>query len=165
MSPDKDITFDCDNLRFNYRIVGIGLHKGRVILQQVKGRDWWFMPGGRCALGESAADCLKREMAEELNSEVEIGRLVWVAEGFFHLDSRSYHELSLFFLVTFQENSPVLGIDEMHGIDQGDGNTVDVINKWHRLDKLNEVVLYPEFLRLGLRNIPVATEHVIHGDN
>jgi ADP-ribose pyrophosphatase YjhB (NUDIX family) len=162
MKPDYDITFDVDNLRFRYRIAGIGLHKDKVLLQQVKGLDYWFMPGGRCELGESARDCLKREMGEELNSEVEVGRLVWVAENFFKIDSFSHHELSLFFLVTFPENAPVLKADEILGIDQGGGEIVDVINKWHRLDRLHETMIVPPFLKAGLCNIPAVTAHIVN---
>jgi hypothetical protein len=101
-------------------------------------------------------------MDEELNSEAEIGRLVWVAENFFKMDSRSHHELSLFFLVTFPEHSPVLETEEINGIDEGDGNIVAVINRWHQLDMLNEVILVPPFLKAGLRNMPRTVEHVVN---
>ncbi len=166
MNPDYDIVFDRDNRRFSYRIVGIGLDRGRVLLQQVAGTDWWFMPGGRGTLGEPATECLKREMREELETDVEIGRLVWVVENFFTTDSRSYHELNLFFLINVPDDSPVLKAVEINGTDHAaDGNLVSVVNKWHRLDNLGDVTLYPSFLRAGLRKIPDTTEHIVHRDN
>lgn len=165
MNPGYDIVYDKDNLRFNYRIVGIGLDKGRVLLQQIAGTDWWFLPGGRSILGEPAQVCLKREMREELNTDVEIGRLVWVAENFFTMNSRSCHELSLFFLMEFARNSPLLEAAEIAGID-GDGEeTVSIINKWHRLEDLENVPLYPSFLSAGLNKIPDTTEYIVHRDN
>jgi 8-oxo-dGTP pyrophosphatase MutT (NUDIX family) len=166
MNPDYDIVFDRDNLRFNYRVVGIGLDRGRVLLQQVAGTDWWCMPGGRGTLGEPAGDTLKREMLEELGTDVEIGRLVWVVENFFDMDSRYYHELSLFFLVNFPEDSPVIGLTELQGEDHAiDGGMVSVIYRWHRIEDLEDVPLYPSFLRAGLRKIPDTTEHIVHRDN
>jgi 8-oxo-dGTP pyrophosphatase MutT (NUDIX family) len=165
VNPDYDIVYDRDDLRFSYRVVGIGLDRGRVLLQQIVGTDWWFMPGGRCTLGEPAQDTLKREMLEELNAEVEIGRLVWLVENFFTMDSRSYHELALFFLINFSGDSPVLKAVEMKGTDHGaSGNLVSVLNRWHRLDGLGDVPLYPSFLRAGLRNIPDTTVHILHRD-
>jgi 8-oxo-dGTP pyrophosphatase MutT (NUDIX family) len=164
MNPGHDISFDVADLRFRYRIAGIILDKGRVLLQQVKGQDYWFMPGGRCALGESACECLKREIAEELNTGAQVGRLVWVVEGFFKMDSRNHHELCLLFLVNLPAGSPLLAAAEIDGTDIGDGNFVEVVNKWHRLDKLDEITLVPPFLKAGLRNIPGVTEHIVQRD-
>jgi 8-oxo-dGTP diphosphatase len=36
----------------------------------------WEFPGGKCDPGESHRDCLVRELREELNVTVEVGRLV-----------------------------------------------------------------------------------------
>ncbi len=165
MEPDYDIVFDRDNLRFNYRIAGIGLDRGRVLLQQVQGTDWWFMPGGQGVLGEPAKECLKREMREELDADVEIGRLVWVVENFFKMDSRFYHELSLFFLIEFPVNSAVPEAAEITGEDGVGKEMVSIINKWHRLEDLENVPLYPSFLKTGLKRIPDNTQHIVHRDN
>jgi hypothetical protein len=51
VKPDYDITFDVDNLRFRYRIAGIVLHNGKILLQQVKGLDYWFLPRGKVRAG------------------------------------------------------------------------------------------------------------------
>jgi ADP-ribose pyrophosphatase YjhB (NUDIX family) len=166
MKPDYDIVFDRDKLRFNFRIVGICIDRGRVLLQQVKGTDWWFMPGGRCALDEPARDCLKREMKEELDADAEIGRLVWVVENFFDLNSRSYHELSMFFLVEFVENTRILGENEFTVMDDGAaGGLVPVTSTWHRLEDLENVPLFPAFLRAGLQHLPAGTQHIVQRDN
>jgi ADP-ribose pyrophosphatase YjhB (NUDIX family) len=165
VNPGPDIVFDRDNWRFNHRIVGMALDRGRVLLQQVEGKEWWAMPGGRGTFGEPARECLKREMKEELDADAEIGRLVWVVENFFRMDSRDYHELSLFFLIKFATGSPVLAVDEVTGLDhEASGEMVRVIYRWHRLDDLEKVALFPAFLRTGLQKIPPATEYVVHVD-
>ena len=46
---------------------------GRIVLLQNE-RDEWERPGGRIELGESPAQCLAREIQEELRLEVEVGR-------------------------------------------------------------------------------------------
>jgi 8-oxo-dGTP pyrophosphatase MutT (NUDIX family) len=46
--------------------------EGLVVLM-LNERDEWELPGGRIELGETAADCLAREIAEELDVEIEVG--------------------------------------------------------------------------------------------
>src|SRR5689334_20866446 len=93
------IRFDQGNYRFNYRVVGVAIHDGRVLLHQGEGESFWTLPGGRAELGESAEQTLQREMREELEIEIEIVRLLWVVENFFRFDQKNYHELSLYFLM------------------------------------------------------------------
>lgn len=45
---------------------------GEVVLL-LNEREEWELPGGRIELGESSAECLAREIAEELNVQVEVG--------------------------------------------------------------------------------------------
>lgn len=41
--------------------------QGRVLLVKEAGRDWWDLPGGGLDHGESIAEGLARELAEEVN--------------------------------------------------------------------------------------------------
>lgn len=71
------ITFDEDNIRFTNRVVGIAYDGDRVLLHRAVADDFWALPGGRAELLEAAADTLRREMREELGTDVEVERLVW----------------------------------------------------------------------------------------
>ena len=46
--------------------------QGQVVLM-LNERDEWELPGGRIELGETAPECLAREIAEELDVQVSVG--------------------------------------------------------------------------------------------
>jgi hypothetical protein len=39
------ITFKSERNAFNYRIVGVALHEGRVLLHKGEDEDFWTLPG------------------------------------------------------------------------------------------------------------------------
>jgi ADP-ribose pyrophosphatase YjhB (NUDIX family) len=160
------LTFDQGNLRFNYRIAGIAFDRDRVLLQKVDGQDFWALPGGRGEFLEPAIQTLKREMREELDTEVEVIRLIWVVENFFSGndfilgEEISCHELGLYFLMELPDKSPLRSLTELCREDEG----FKITFKWHALDELENIILYPSFLRAGLNNIPDTTKHILHTD-
>ena len=56
-------------------------------------KNWWEFPGGKIEEGESAEDALKREIKEELATEISVGDYVDTIEydnPAFHLSMRCY---------------------------------------------------------------------------
>lgn len=155
-----DIDLRTGDSLFRYRVATVCLDRERVLLQQIQGTDYWFLPGGRGRLMETSEDSLRRELREELEEEAEIGRLLWVAENFFRLDGTDFHEVGLYYLVHFSPGTPLLERDEVAGLD----NETPVLNRWHRLDALDGIRLVPAFLTAHLWRLPDATEAIVHRD-
>jgi 8-oxo-dGTP pyrophosphatase MutT (NUDIX family) len=155
------IRFDQDQHRFNFRVVGIALHENRVLLHQAPGEEFWTFPGGRAELGETTQATLRREMREELHTEIEVIRLLWVVENFFDYDDRHYHELAFYFLMRFAaESAYVTQRGPFYSQDAG----VDLVFQWfaNAPDVLTNLPLLPSFLPTELQHLPATTEHRIH---
>ncbi|MGP9693380.1 NUDIX domain-containing protein [Brachybacterium sp. AOP25-B2-12] len=49
---------------------------GRFVIEKPNYRDHWLLPGGGVDPGEDARECARREVAEELGLDIEVGRLL-----------------------------------------------------------------------------------------
>jgi ADP-ribose pyrophosphatase YjhB (NUDIX family) len=156
------IRFDQGNRRFNYRVVGVAIHNDSVLLHRADHESFWTLPGGRAEHGETAEQTLKREMREELETDVHVDRLLWVVENFFEYEGVSYHELALYFLIRFQPDSAPLHSDAVDGVE---GNVV-LRFRWFpvRREALVALPLLPAFLPEGLTELPRSPVHVVHRD-
>ena len=145
----------------NYRVVGVCVREGHVLLHREARDDFWVMPGGRPHLYESSRDALIREMDEEIATRVEVLRLLWVVENFFTYADVRFHELSFYYQMLLPEDSPYRDV----GVDfTGHEGDVTLLFHWFPIDEIEGVRLHPMFLRTALGALPEFPVHVIHVD-
>ncbi len=145
------------NARFNFRVVGVAFDKGRVLLHRGEQDDFWALPGGRVELLEMAQTALEREMREELNAEVQVERLLWVAEYLFAYEGLLNHEIGFYFLMSFPPGSPVTAhTTPFMANEEG----VRLIMQWFSVEEVGDLQLYPIFLRTRLQKLKAGVEHV-----
>lgn len=154
------ITFTRGNTKFSYRIAGVAISEGHVLLQRAEASNEWFVPGGRAELLETAQDGLRREMREELQSDIRVERLLYVIENFFSIGDIAYHELGLYFSIAFVDDSMY---DKQRTFHVQDAN-IPFIFQWIPLHTLESVLVYPLCLQKALQSIPETAQHIVHFD-
>lgn len=148
--------------RFVYRVAGVVVHDGQVLLHRAEGEGFWSLPGGRCELLEPSDTALRREMREELGVGVAVERLLWVVENFFTLDGLPHHELGLYYKMALPADAPLLDVDIAH---RGQEEELPLVFHWFPLDTIERMCLYPVFLRAGLQALPATTAHIVNFDD
>lgn len=151
-----DVVFKTNQSVFNYRIAGIWIDNGHVLLHRIVNDNHWSLPGGRAIIAEESKLSIKREFLEELNVDIKIERLVWIVENFFNYDGKDFHEIGLYYSVKSDGKSIEFGEKPFHGV-EGER----LIFKWTPINELQNVELYPEFLKTALSNLPYNTEHLV----
>jgi ADP-ribose pyrophosphatase YjhB (NUDIX family) len=145
-TPRTMITFKPAEIRFTYRVGGILIHHEHVLCQAASKEDFWFLPGGRAELGESASVTLLREMQEELGVVMNIERLLYVVENFFTDPDDTWHELGLYFLMTAPADSYL-------------NQSLETIERLP-IEQLKSYALYPPLFQKALQEIPEHTVHI-----
>ena len=77
-----DILLTKENWKFSYRVAGLAVKDGSLLVQQAARDEGYALPGGHVAFGETTAQALAREFQEELQLDVAVGALAAVGEVF-----------------------------------------------------------------------------------
>lgn len=152
------------DVRFKVRVAAIALHAGRVLLHRWEKDDLWALPGGTTEMMEPTSQTLARELEEEIGVQARIGRLVWAVENFFRYDQRSYHELGYYYRCTLPKTHLwTAGCERFEGLEvyEDQAEPLRLLYQWFPLSALDDLQLYPQFLRDGLKHLPAVVTHVV----
>ena len=157
----RDIIFPTDDFVFSYRVGGLLIHNGKVLLQKPL-NDGYAIIGGHVAALETTAETLKREYMEELHAEIEVDRLLAVGELFFPWGDKPCHQICLYYKVHLSNENliPMDGI--IHGYDELGDQCFDTDFCWVPLEQLeNGLKVYPLELIPHIVNEPKEAVHFV----
>ena len=155
-------TYEKKEAHFNYRVAGVAIHDGRVLLDRNSRNSYWVLPGGHPEMMEPMTEALRRELHEEIGADVKVTRLLWIIENFFHRN-RDIHELSFYFLMELDPKSPLItGAGPFFGKEHDHTLTF----QWHPIEEkgLSALPLYPSFLTKALQSLPSSPQHIVFQD-
>ena len=157
----SDILFKTDDFVFSYRVAGICIQDGKVLLQRTTDDPAHAFPGGHVAFGETHAETLRREFKEELDVEISVGELKWVGELFFPWGGKSCHQICLYYLAEIQTpDFPNGGC--VKGDEFMEGCSSELEFHWVPLEEVSTIEVYPINAPELLKKIPEGVQHFIY---
>ena len=139
----KDILFKTDDFVFNYRVAGICIRDGKVLLQKPSDDDGYAFPGGHAALGETNEQTLIREFKEETGADIKVGGLRWAAEIFFAWNEKPCHQICLYYHVSLADPSAFPTDGVIPCVEKLENRDFSIDFHWIPLQKLPGKRLYP----------------------
>ena len=157
----KDILFKDEQGVFSYRVAGICVHHGKVLLQTTTNDPAFAFPGGHVSFGETNAQTLIREFKEEIGADIRVGELKWVAEVFFPWGSKPCHQICLYYMVEILDDvTPREGI--FPGTEQMEGRKFTLEFHWVPLAEAQNYALYPTQCRELLGSLDQGVRHFVY---
>ena len=116
-----DISFKHEDQKFNYRVCAVILSENKILAMHDERSPYFYLPGGRVAMGETAELAVIREVQEELGITPRIIRPLWLNQAFFteDVDALRYHELCIYFLMDITDTD-LLSRDKNFTTNEGD---------------------------------------------
>lgn len=147
-----DISFISGNDKFNYRVCAMIISGNKILAMHDERSPYYFLPGGRVKIGETAEDAVIREVQEELGIVPKITRALWLNQAFFKedVDNLNYHELCIYFLMDIRDTALLLRGEKFTTNEEGRTHTFE----WLEFDRLKNEYFYPSFLKKDIFNLP-----------
>lgn len=151
------INFKNDKNVFNFRTAVVIIDEDYVLLHKMMKDDFWALPGGRVEFQETSKEGAIRELKEEIGAVIEIKRTLWHTENFFEYEGYRYHEIGHYYLATLIESMNKDKRKEYRGIEENE----ELIYRWFPLNSVQELSLFPEFLKDKLNALPLEIEAIV----
>lgn len=157
-----DILFKTDDWVFSYRVAGICVQNGKVLLQTTTGEDRSFaFPGGHVTFGETNAETLVREFKEEIGADIRVGDLKWVAEVFFPWGKKPCHQICLYYMIDIL--NPEIPRDGIFlAKEHLEGRNFELEYHWIPLEKVEGLEVYPTQTAQLLQKLDEGVQHFVY---
>lgn len=137
-----DIHFKTDTQVFNYRVAAIIRNKDKILVTLRDNNDYVTLIGGRCMMGETSIEAVKREVKEESGYDTRYIRSGGLVENFYisRYDNKPYHELLIIHELEFIDKEGYT-LREFKNFEEENARF-----KWMSAQELKEVQFEPKII-------------------
>ena len=155
-----DILFKTDDWVFSYRVAGICVQNGKVLLQKPTNDNAHAFPGGHVEFGETNEETLIREFKEEIGANIQVGELKWVAEAFFPWggSGKPCHQICLYYLVEIL-NPEIPKTGMFMATEHIEGRNFELEYHWVPIENVGNLEVYPTETPALLRQLHEGVQH------
>ena len=147
---------------FSYRVAGILLRDGNILLQKSADDTGFAVPGGHVELSETNAQTLIREFREEIGADVTVGDLKWVGEIFFTWGNRPCHQICLYYEVVLQDESQIPHESFWAPDEHVDEREIKIKFHWMPIDDLDKIEVHPGNIADLIKRYKDGVQHFIY---
>ena len=149
-----DILFKTDDYVFSYRVGGLLIHNGKVLMQKLVGEDGYAFVGWHVALGETTAETIVREFKEEIGADINVERLFMVNENFFPWGNRPCQQINLYYLVSLKDENQIPLDKNFKAMDELGNERIEIEMCWIPLEDIPSKNIYPTQAKEYIVNRP-----------
>lgn len=147
-----DIQYACGNTKFNYRVCAVIISGNRILAMHDERSPYFYLPGGRVKMGETAERAVIREIEEELGITPRIIRPLWLNQAFFteDVDRLNYHEVCIYFFIDISATDLLKRGNRFTLYENGHVHDFE----WLEFERLKDEYFYPIFLKKEIFKLP-----------
>jgi 8-oxo-dGTP pyrophosphatase MutT (NUDIX family) len=157
----EDLLLKTNSGIFSYRVAGVLIRDGKVLVQHEIGDTSYAFPGGHLSFGESSEETLKREYKEEMGADITTERLLWIQENFWKWGTNDCHQLCLYYLIKLCDETQIPLEGAFTYKAQLESEMYKLELSWIEISRLKDFKLYPPFAKDKLINLSNNIEHFI----
>lgn len=158
----QDILFKTEEYIFSYRVAGILIKDGKVLLQKPSNDVGYSIPGGHVAFGELSSEALIREFKEEITANIKIERLLMIGESFWPWGNRPCQQISFYYEISLCDENQIPFEGTFPAHDDFGNIRNDFEFSWIDLHEIHNIVVYPSNMKEDLLSLPKELKYFVY---
>jgi ADP-ribose pyrophosphatase YjhB (NUDIX family) len=160
-----DLLFKTEEFVFSYRLAGILVRDGKVLLQRTLNDPGYAFPGGHATFPETNEETLVREFKEEIEADIRVGDLKWVGEIFFPWMGKPCQQICLYYQIGLKDELQIPMEGSFIARESFDGRVFDLEFSWISIDEIDSILLYPPVAKELLHRLDGGVEHFVYKES
>ncbi len=158
----SDILLRTESYIFSYRVAGILIRDGKVLLQKPTNDTGYAFPGGYVEFGETNEETLIREFKEEIGADIKVKEIKWVAEIFFPWGDKPCHQICLYYIIELTDETQILLDGKFIAHEHIEGRDCDIEFHWIPLSDVGNIEVYPSNAIELFKQIDEGVKHFVY---